>query len=120
MAGNRLPKRVFNIGITSFEACSGAVRVIAKSRGCTNSNRLADIRWMSGHRHRTPIVIAPQIVAFLKALEARIGQPLLIIWDWLRAHRSRLVRNYLDTLDGYVAMDFLPLYAPELNPVEYL
>lgn len=63
---------------------------------------------------------APQIVAFLKALVAQIRQPLLIIWDGLRAHRSRLVRAYLDTLDGRVAMDFLPPYAPELNPVEYL
>ena len=63
---------------------------------------------------------APQIVAFLKALVAQIKQPLLIIWDWLRAHRSRLVRDYLDTLDGHVAIDFLPPYAPELNPVEYL
>lgn len=63
---------------------------------------------------------APQIVAFLKALVAQIEQPLLIIWDGLRAHRSRLVRKYLDSLEGHVAMDFLPPYAPELNPVEYL
>jgi transposase len=63
---------------------------------------------------------APQIVAFLKALVTQIKQPLLIIWDGLRAHRSRLVRQYLDSLDGHVAMDFLPPYAPELNPVEYL
>lgn len=63
---------------------------------------------------------APQIVAFLKALVAQIEHRLLIIWDGLRAHRSRLVRDYLDTLDGHVAIDFLPPYAPELNPVEYL
>jgi len=49
---------------------------------------------------------APQIVEFLKALVAQIRQPLLIIWDGLRAHRSRLVRHYLD---GHVAMNFLPI-----------
>jgi transposase len=63
---------------------------------------------------------SPQIEAFLKALVAQIKQPLLIIWDGLRAHRSRMVRDYVDTLDGRLAMDFLPPYAPELNPVEYL
>jgi hypothetical protein len=32
-----------------------------------------------------------QIFAFLKALIKQIGHPLLIIWDGLKAHRSRLV-----------------------------
>lgn len=62
----------------------------------------------------------PQIVEFLQALHSQIGQPLLIIWDGLRAHRSRLVKAYLDGLEGDIAMDFLPPYAPDLNPVEYL
>jgi len=32
---------------------------------------------------------SPQIVEFLKALQATIGKKLLIIWDGLRAHRSQ-------------------------------
>ena len=32
---------------------------------------------------------SPQIVEFLKALQATIGKKLLIIWDRLQAHRSR-------------------------------
>jgi transposase len=63
---------------------------------------------------------SPQIVAFLKARVAQIKRPLLITWDGLRARRSRMVRDFVDTLDGHIAMDFLPPYAPELNPVEYL
>ena len=31
-----------------------------------------------------------------------------------------MVQDYVDTLDGHIAMDFLPPYAQELNPVEYL
>ena len=46
--------------------------------------------------------------------------PLLVIWDGLKAHRSRLVREYLDSLAGHIQIAFLPPYAPELNPVEYL
>ncbi len=61
-----------------------------------------------------------EIVEFLKALKAHLKQPLLIIWDGLKAHRSRLVRDYLDGLCGHIHMAFLPPYSPDLNPVEYL
>lgn len=61
-----------------------------------------------------------QIVEFLRALKAHLKQPLLIIWDGLRAHRSRMVRDYLDSTKGHLEIAFLPPYAPELNPVEYL
>jgi transposase len=62
----------------------------------------------------------PQLVEFLKALRAQIKGKLLIIWDGLPAHRSRLVRDYVDSLDGHIVLERLPGYAPELNPVEYL
>lgn len=61
-----------------------------------------------------------QVVEFLKALKAHLRQPLLIIWDGLKAHRSRLVRDYLDRIEGQIQIVFLPPYAPDLNPVEYL
>jgi transposase len=61
-----------------------------------------------------------EIVDFLKALKAHLKQPLLVIWDGLKAHRSRLVREYLDGLGGHIQIAFLPPYAPDLNPVEYL
>jgi transposase len=61
-----------------------------------------------------------EIVEFLKALKAHLKQPLLVIWDGLKAHRSRLVRDYLDALNGHIQIAFLPPYAPDLNPVEYL
>ncbi len=61
-----------------------------------------------------------QIVEFLKALRAHIKRRLLIIWDGLQAHRSRLVREYVDSTNGKIHLAFLPPYAPDLNPVEYL
>lgn len=61
-----------------------------------------------------------QAVAFLKALKAHLKQPLLIIWDGATPHRSTLVRADLDSIDGHIQMAFLPPYAPDLNPVEYL
>ena len=66
-------------------------------------------------------VRAPEIVAFLKALRRHLGdRKLLIVWDRLQAHRSRLVREYVESQEGAIHLEFLPPYAPELNPVEYL
>lgn len=61
-----------------------------------------------------------QRLEFLKALRAHLKQPRLIIWDGLKAHRSKLVREYLDSTAGASLMAFLPPYSPDLNPVEYL
>ena len=63
---------------------------------------------------------SPQIVEFLKALVKQVGRKMLIVWDGLKAHRSRLVRDYVDSLKGKIELAFLPPYAPDLNPVEYL
>ena len=43
-----------------------------------------------------------------------------IIWDGLPVHRSRLVREFVVGQHGTIALEFLPAYAPELNPVEYI
>ena len=68
----------------------------------------------------TGSVKAPQAVDFLRALIRHIPQPLLLVWDRLPAHRSRLVRDYLSSFGGWIHMEYLPPYAPELNPVEYI
>jgi transposase len=52
--------------------------------------------------------------------ESHRKQRPLIIWDGLKAYRSKLVRDYLDSTDGHMQIDFLPLYSPDFNPVEYL
>jgi hypothetical protein len=61
----------------------------------------------------------PQIVEFLKAFGQQIRSKLLIIWDGLPAPRSRLVRQHIESVDGRIALEQLPPYAPELNAAEY-
>jgi transposase len=61
---------------------------------------------------------SPQIIEFLKVLHRTIGKKLLIIWDRLTAHRSKLVRAHIEAQRGQIALEFLPAYAPEMNPVE--
>jgi transposase len=60
------------------------------------------------------------VVVFLKHLLGCIPGQLLLVWDGLPAHRSKLVNEYLGTLEGRIWVERLPAYAPELNPVEYI
>jgi transposase len=41
-----------------------------------------------------------QIVDFLKQLRRQLRRKLLIIWDGLAAHRSRMVMGYVERLKG--------------------
>jgi transposase len=61
-----------------------------------------------------------QVVDFLEALVRHLPLPLLIVWDRLPAHRSRLGQDYIAGLQGWISTAYLPPYAPELNPVEYI
>lgn len=61
-----------------------------------------------------------QVVEFLKALRKQLRRKLRVIWDGAALHKSRLVRDSLDSTRGAVQMALLPAYAPDLNPVEYL
>jgi len=65
-------------------------------------------------------VRSAQIVEFLKALHAQLKRKLLIVWDGAAQHKSRIVREYLDSTKGAIQMALLPGYSPDLNPVEYL
>jgi transposase len=51
-------------------------------------------------------------------LQATISKKLLIIWDRLQAHRSKLVKAHVESQRGQIAIDYLPAYAPDMNPVE--
>lgn len=49
-----------------------------------------------------------------------IPTDLTVIWDRLRAHTSHATRQFVAEQDGRIILEYLPAYAPELNPVEYL
>ena len=62
---------------------------------------------------------SPQVIEFLKHLQQHLPGKLLMVWDGAMIHRSRLVRAYLESLQGRLYAAALPAYAPELNPIEY-
>jgi len=58
-----------------------------------------------------------RVRGFLQQLIRQLDAPMVLLWDRLPAHRSRAVQDFIrDTPDLY--SEFLPPYAPEVNPVE--
>jgi transposase len=57
-------------------------------------------------------------VELLRQLMYRRRKPVRLILDSLPAHKTRLVRDYVESTDGMLSLHFLPGYAPELNPDE--
>lgn len=60
------------------------------------------------------------MIEFLDHLQRHLPGKLLVLWDGAAIHRSRLVRDYLEGLQGRIHAAPLPAYAPELNPIEYV
>ncbi len=61
------------------------------------------------------------LIAFLRDLKRHFrGQRVILLWDGLPAHRGRRMRAYVARQRGWLRVERLPGYAPELNPVEPL
>ena len=67
----------------------------------------------------TGTIKGPQVVPFLAHLGRHLRGKLILVWDRLPAHRSWLVQDYL-AAHPRLQQEWLPAYAPEFNPVEYL
>jgi transposase len=57
-------------------------------------------------------------VEFLSRLVYKAARPIFLVLDGHSAHKSRLVRDYVNSLGGKMRLFFLPPYSPELNPDE--
>lgn len=82
---------------------------------------MAGVTWWNFYFRLFPgTVRSPQVVAFLTHLLRHLSGPVVVIWDRLQTHRSRLVREFVTAQQGRLMLEYLPAYAPELNPVEYI
>ena len=81
----------------------------------------AGITWWNFHFRLYPGAIrAPQVINFLGHLLRHLPGKLLVAWDGLPRRRARLVTELIRAQRGRLAIERLPAYAPELNPVEYI
>jgi len=60
---------------------------------------------------------APSVVQFVRHLHRQLGCKLILVWDRWSVHRSA-ARELLHNTPAWLQIEWLPSYAPELNPVE--
>jgi transposase len=58
-------------------------------------------------------------IAFLEQLKQNIAGKICLVWDRLQAHKSKKMIRYLED-QPRIDVKYFPVYAPELNPVEYM
>jgi putative transposase len=61
---------------------------------------------------------AERVMGFLEHLQRHLHTPIVLIWDGFQAHKGQLVNDCVAPRSAH--LEYLPPYAPELNPVEYL
>jgi transposase len=83
-------------------------------------------RW-DGHRSRryfqtrSSPYTAAALIDFLRQLRGHFRERrVILLWDGLPAHRSGRMRHYLAPQRGWLTVERLPAYAPDLNPAEPL
>jgi len=76
------------------------------------------LRWLLALHQGS--VRSAQVVRFLGALRRHRRRPVILLWDGLPAHRSRITQQALAGHRDWLRVEPLPAYAPELNPVEQL
>jgi transposase len=69
-------------------------------------------------RHFLGSVHGPQVIVALRHFRRQVGVPVLVVWDRLNAHRAKLVQAFVAAHPKDYALEWLPPYAPDLNPEE--
>jgi transposase len=68
--------------------------------------------------HPDQNVDAERAMGFLDHLQRQLRTPIVLIWDRFQAHRGEHLEQCAGPDSAH--LEYLPPYAPELNPVEYL
>jgi putative transposase len=63
-------------------------------------------------------VNSERVMDFLEHLQHQLRSPIVLIWDRFKAHLGQLIDECTPAQSPHLA--YLPPYAPELNPVEYV
>ncbi len=63
-------------------------------------------------------ICAEGVVAFLRSLSRNIHRGIILIMDRWSVHRAKTLWRYLEAHSKTVRVEWLPAYAPDLNPVE--
>jgi len=72
--------------------------------------------------HAQPVAYATDsLIVVLSELRRFLGgEKATLIWDNLPAHHSQAMRHWIRSQRDWLVVEYLPAYAPDLNPVEGL
>lgn len=68
--------------------------------------------------HPDANINAERAMDFLEHLQRQLRTPIVLIWDRFQAHKGARINECVPPDSAH--LEYLPPYAPELNPVEYL
>lgn len=63
---------------------------------------------------------AELFVTLLRKMMRHRAKPVHLVVDGLPAHKTKAVKDYIQSTHGRLTLHFLPGYAPELNPDEHV
>ena len=69
-------------------------------------------------RHFVGSIHSAEVITALRYFRRRIGRGLLVLWDHLPAHQAMVVQDFVAAHPADYTLEWLPAYAPELNPEE--
>jgi transposase len=72
--------------------------------------------WRSQRRN----IRAENLVSFLREVLRHLRRRIVLIWDRWSVHKSQTVRHYLERHADRIDLEWLPSYAPDLNPDEHV
>ena len=69
------------------------------------------------HMYAAGDITEGEVIVFLRDLLKHLRRPVIVIWDRINQHRSAAVKAHLAS-QPRLKVEYLPAYAPQLNPVE--
>jgi len=94
--------------------CQHKVSAIAALCVLPNRDRIA----LYFRLHPDANINTERAMDFLEHLQHQLHTPIVLVWDSFQAHKGELIKQCV--LPRSAHLEYLPPYAPELNPVEYL
>lgn len=65
-------------------------------------------------------IATPQILVFLRHLLRHVRGRVILVWDNVNPHKAIAVKTFVREHRHRLMLEYLPAYAPELNPDEWV
>lgn len=69
---------------------------------------------------RRGTIATPQVLVFLRHLLRHVHGRIILVWDNIKPHKSAAVKYFVRDQRPRLSLEYLPPYAPELNPDEWV